>query len=71
MDEAFTRAYWRIQLWEFETYEAFRATATVDDWATLDQVATFFEMIGVLYKRGLAKLDLVDDLMAGSLLVTW
>lgn len=71
MDEAFTRAYWRIQAWNFETYEAFQAKATVDEWATLDEVATFFEMIGVLYKRGLAKLDLIDDLMAGSLLVTW
>ena len=71
MDEAFTRAYWRVQAWDFETFDAFQAQARVDDWATLDLVATFFEMMGVLYKRKLAKLDLIDDLMAGSLLVTW
>ncbi len=70
-DEAFTQAYWRVQSWDFATYDAFRAQAKVDDWATLDLVATFFEMMGVLYKRKLAKLDLIDDLMAGSLLVTW
>jgi hypothetical protein len=49
----------------------FQARASVDDWSALDQVATYFEMMGVLYKRGHAKLDLLDDLFAGSLLITW
>ena len=28
-------------------------------------------MMGVLYQRGTAKLDLLDDLFAGSLVLTW
>lgn len=71
MDFEFTRAYWRIQGWNYKTFEAFDRVATTEDWATLDQVATFFETMGILYKRGLAPLDLLDDLFAGSLLATW
>jgi hypothetical protein len=37
----------------------------------MDQVTTFFEMMGVFYKRGVADLDLLDDLFAGSLLLMW
>jgi hypothetical protein len=71
LDTALTRAYWRVHTWDFESFAAFEARASVDDWTALDQVATYFEMMGVLHKRGLAKLDLLDDLFAGSLLVTW
>ena len=71
LDEGLTTAYWRIQRWGQRDYATFSATATVEDWTSLDIVATYFEMIGVLYKRGLAPLDLLDDLFAGSLLVTW
>jgi hypothetical protein len=71
LDTALTQAYWRIHTWDFETFADFQARASVDDWSALDQVATYFEMMGVLYKRGHAKLDLLDDLYAGSLLITW
>jgi len=71
LDTALTRAYWRVHTWEFVNFEAFQARATVDDWTAFDQVATYFEMMGVLHKRGLARLDIIDDLFAGSLLVTW
>lgn len=70
-DEGFIRAFWKVQSWGRETFESFDARAAIDDWTALDQVATFFEMMGVLYKRGHAKLDLLDDLMAGYLLMTW
>jgi GNAT superfamily N-acetyltransferase len=71
LDTELTRAYWRVQAWTFATFEAFATVATVEDWTTLDQVATYFEMMGVLYKRGHASLDLLDDLFAGSVLVSW
>jgi hypothetical protein len=71
LDTELTRAYWRVQAWTYSTFEAFAGAATIDDWITLDQVATYFEMMGVLYKRGHASLDLLDDLLAGSVLVSW
>jgi hypothetical protein len=71
LDTVFTQGYWRVQNWSFTDFETFATMATLEDWAAFDQVATFFEMMGVLYKRGHAQLDLLDDLFAGSLLITW
>ena len=71
LEENLTRAYWRVHNWDYASFEDFRAGVTLDDWTDLDQVTTFFEMMGVFYKRGVAKLDHLDDLFAGSLLLTW
>ena len=71
LEENLTRAYWRVHNWDYAAFEDFQKRATLDDWTDLDQVTTFFEMMGVLYKRGMAKLDLLDDLFAGSLLLSW
>ena len=71
LQEDLTRAYWHVHNWSYRTWEAFQQGATLDDWTDLDQVTTFFEMMGVLYKRGVASLDLLDDLFAGSLLLIW
>jgi hypothetical protein len=71
LEENLTRAYWRVHNWDYASFEDFQARAGLDDWTDLDQVTTFFEMMGVFYKRGAAKIDLLDDLFAGSLLLTW
>ena len=65
LDTELTRAYWRVQAWTYPGFEAFASAATIEEWTTLDQVATYFEMMGVLYKRRHASLDLLDDLLAG------
>ena len=66
LEENLTRAYWHVHHWDYRTYEDFAARASVEDWTDLDQVTTFFEMMGVMYKRGVADIDLLDDLFAGS-----
>jgi hypothetical protein len=71
LEENLTRAYWRVHNWDYRSFEGFLATASLDDWTDLDQVTTFFEMMGVFYKRGVASLSLLDDLFAGSLLLMW
>jgi hypothetical protein len=71
LEENLTRAYWNVHHWDFASYDDFQRQATLDDWTDLDQVTTFFEMMGVFYKRGVARLDLLDDLFAGSLLLIW
>jgi hypothetical protein len=71
LQEPLTRAYWRVHNWEYESFDEFLRKATLDDWTDLDQVTTFFEMMGVMAKRGVAKLDLLDDLFAGSLVMMW
>jgi hypothetical protein len=70
-DPAFQRAYWDIQRWTFDDFEAFDAAATVDQLTTLDTVGTYFEMMGFLYERGVAKLDFLDDLLASQVLICW
>jgi hypothetical protein len=71
LQEPLTRAYWRVHNWEYETFAEFQRKATLEDWTDLDQVTTFFEMMGVMHKRGVAKLDILDDLFAGSLVLMW
>jgi hypothetical protein len=34
-------------------------------------VSVFFENMGLLLKRGLAPVDLLDDLLSGPLLASW
>ena len=71
LDPAFASGYTRIQAWEFRSFEDFEARASPDDWAALYQVNCFFAMMGLLYKRGLTSLDLLDDLLAGPSLMYW
>ena len=71
LEENLTRAYWRVHNWDYRSFEDFLARASLEDWTDLDQVTTFFEMMGVFYKRGVASLGLLDDLFAGSLLLMW
>jgi hypothetical protein len=71
LEENLTRAYWRVHNWDYATFEDFEKRATLDDWTDLDQVTTFFEMMGVFYKRDVASLELLDDLFAGSLVLMW
>lgn len=71
LEENLTRAYWHVHNWDYATWDDFARRATLDDWTDLDQVTTFFEMMGVMHKRGVAELSLLDDLFAGSLLLMW
>lgn len=71
LEENLVRAYWRVHNWDFRTYDDFERRASLEDWTDMDQITTFFEMMGVFYKRGVARLDLLDDLFAGSLLLMW
>lgn len=71
LDPDFSRAFWQVQTWKYTTFEQFEAEATLDDQVTLDVVSMQFETMGLLYKRGLAKLDFLDDLVAEPTLMTW
>lgn len=71
LDPAFSRAFWQVQAWTYVTFEQFEAEATLDDQVTLDVVSMQFETMGLLYKRGLAKIEFLDDLVAEPTLMTW
>ena len=71
LSEPLTRAYWRVQTWAFADHAAFVAGASLDDWVAFDQVATFYETMGVLHRRGVASLGLVDELLTESIFEAW
>ena len=71
LSEPLTRAYWRVQTWPYADHAAFSAGATLDDRVAFDQVATFYETMGVMHHRGVASLALLDDLLTESVFEAW
>ncbi len=70
-DPAFSRAYWLVQTWRYTTFEQFDAEATLEEKAALNVVRMLFETMGVMYARGLAEIDFLDDLLSSPTLMTW
>lgn len=71
LSEPLARAYWRVQTWSFADHAAFLADATTEDRVAFDQVATYYETMGVLHHRGVASLGLLDELLTSSIFETW
>ena len=69
--EAFLRHFERVTSWSYDTYEAYRENSTPDDQISLMVVSVFFENMGLLLKRKLAPLELLDDLLSGPILLAW
>ncbi|HEY3934872.1 MAG TPA: hypothetical protein VGL65_09665 [Gemmatimonadales bacterium] len=70
-EDTFVRHFRRVTSWDYVTYEAFRARNDADDYVSLMVVSVFFESMGLLLKRGLAPIDLLDDLLSGPVLAAW
>lgn len=71
LSEPLTRAYWRVQTWPYADYAAFADGASIEDRVAFDQVATFYETMGVMHHRGVASLGLLDDLLTESIFEAW
>ena len=69
--EEYTRHFNRVTNWKYKTYKVYRKKRSDDDHVSLLVVSAFFENLGLLYKRGLAPLDLIDDLASGAILLSW
>ena len=69
--ESFLHHHHRVTTWKYDTYKGFKKKATEDDHVSLMVVSVFFENMGLLYKRGLAPLDLLDDLLSGPITSCW
>lgn len=70
-DEAFQRHYQRVSRWTYRNLDEFESRAREVDWIALYSVSAYFENMGVLYKRGLAPIELLDDIMSGPLTTGW
>jgi hypothetical protein len=69
----FLKAYQTIMGAEFEDYEDYlkRYSTNADVRLALMSVGTYFEGIGMLVKRKLVSMDLIDDLLNANILSTW
>ncbi len=67
----YQRAYSRALSWQFKDFEDWDHHASAEDQAVLYTVCLFFEDMGLLLKRKLAKIDLLDDLLSTAILETW
>ena len=71
LSEPLNRAYWRVQTWPYADHAAFAASATLDDRVAFEQVATYYETMGVLHHRGVAGLELMNELLTSSIFEAW
>jgi hypothetical protein len=69
----FQKAYQIVMGLEFEDYEDYakRHSTNAEVKAAFMSVGVFFEGIGVLVRRKLINMDLVDDLLSSPILSTW
>ena len=69
----FLKAYQTIMGAEFEDYEDYlkRYSTNAEVRLALMSVGTYFEGIGMLVKRKLVGMDLIDDLLNANILSTW
>jgi hypothetical protein len=70
-DETFVRHFNRVTNWDYQTYEDYLERRAEDDYISLTVVTVFFESMGLLLKRKLAPIDLIDDLLSGPILLAW
>jgi hypothetical protein len=70
-DDTFQRHFQRLSRWTYRDFADFERRAKAEDWITLYSVAAYFENMGLLYKRKLAPIELLDDIMSGPLTASW
>jgi hypothetical protein len=70
-DESFQRLFQRLVRWTYPDLETFERKAKDDDWVTLYSISAYFENMGLLYKRKLAPIELLDDIMSGPITIGW
>jgi hypothetical protein len=70
-EERFMQHYRRVTTWDYDTYDAFKKKATENDNVSLMIVSVFYENMGLLYKRKLAPLELLDDLNSAPIINSW
>lgn len=70
-EETFARHFLRVSNWSYATFADYQTNSTPDDGISLMVVSVFFESMGLLLKRGLAPIELLDDLLSGPVLATW
>ncbi len=70
-EDSFVRHFNRVTNWSFASYEDYLEKGTEEVYVSLTVVTVFFEGMGLLLKRKLAPIDLLDDLLSGPILLAW
>jgi len=68
----FTEVIWGMNWDDYQDWYRKYGPETNPKWFTsMQSIHAFFEGIGVLVKRGLIDITLVDDMMSSNIIVTW
>ncbi len=71
----FQKAAWTVSTLEFKDYndfvEKYGPETNIEAWSTWNSLAAFFEGVGVLAKRKLIAMNLVDDMMSSGIVLLW
>ena len=70
-DESFQRHFQRLLRWTYRDFADFERRAKEEDRVSLNTVGVFFENMGLLYKRKMAPIGLLDDMLSGPLTSSW
>jgi len=70
-NESFQRHYQRLMRWTYRDFADFERRAKVEEKITLSTVGVFFETLGLLYKRKLVPIGLLDDMLSEPLTSSW
>lgn len=71
LDPAFAAGYTHILSFDFASYEDFETRSHPTDLSAVYQVNQLFAMMGLLHRRGLTSLGLLDDLLGHNVLLYW
>jgi hypothetical protein len=64
----FQEDWWKVMNWEYKDFDDYGRQY---GWAEVVEVGTFFEGIGILLKRKLVNIQLVDDLFTSPTKMAW
>jgi len=70
-DPVFAAAYLYVLSWDFTSYEDFESRSAPGDLTTIFQVNQLFAMMGLLNRRGLTSLELLDAILGDNVLLYW
>lgn len=70
-----TQEFMELARWEFDGYDDFMERygpeKNIRTWSNLYHTMMFYEGIGILVKRGLVDIEMVEDFMSGVVMAFW
>jgi hypothetical protein len=70
-EPAFAAQYTYVLSWDFTSWDDFEGRSAASDLTVIWQVNQLFAMMGLLHRRGLTSLELLDAILGDNVLLYW